>query len=654
VFENPIYYLTGVLVLGIAAQWIAWRLRTPAIVILLAVGFICGVFVRPDAVVQSELLFPVVSLAVAVVLFEGGLSLKLSEVRASGGAVVRLVTVGVLVTWVLASLAAWKVLGFLPSLALVTGALLTVSGPTVILPLLRHVRPSKRIGAVIKWEGIVNDPIGAVLTALMFEFVKAGGFQGDTTLGHALAMLAVTLASGTVIGLATAWGIVQAFKRYLVPDYLQNGVVLAIVIGVFVVCNQMQHEAGLVAVTVLGVALANQRTVAVKQLIEFKENLRVLLISTLFIVLASRVQIEQMKALGWPAALFVVVVILIIRPAAVALATWGSELKREERLLLAWIAPRGIVAAAVSSLFALELLQETGSEVIPLELVEQADQFVAIIFLVIASSVTVYGLTVGPLARWLSLSHQNPEGVLFAGAQPWVLTLAKALHEEGVRVLLVDTNHRRISAARMAGLPASYASILSEFVREELDLAEIGRLLAMTPNDEVNDLSTLQFVEHFGRKEVYQLAPQEATSQRQETVPTHGRGRILFTKGMTHDEIARRIAQGATIKKTQLTDDFGFEEFKLRHGASATPLFLITESGKLRIFSADQPTTPQPGQKVIALVDKQTVDKQPVDKQPADKQPADKQPVEKQPIAAAKAPPDERSAEEATQVEESK
>ncbi len=605
---NPIYFLSGVLVLGIAAQWVAWRLRTPAIVILLAVGFGCGYFVRPDDVIDAKVLFPFVSLAVAVVLFEGGLSLKLSEVRASGGAVVRLVTVGVLITWVLASWTAWKVLEFSPSLAMVTGALLTVSGPTVILPLLRHVRPAKRIGAVVKWEGIVNDPIGAVLTALMFEFAMTGGFRGQRTIGHALAMLAVTLASGAVIGLTTALGVVQAFKRYLVPDYLQNGVVLAIVVGVYVAANQMQSEAGLVAVTVLGVALANQRTVAVKHLIEFKENLRVLLISTLFIVLASRVQLNQMTALGWPAVVFVAAVILVIRPLAVAAATWGSDLKYKERLLLAWLAPRGIVAAAVSSLFALELSQITGRDNLSgasAAMVAQANSFVAITFLVIAATVTVYGLTVGPLARWLGLSHQNPQGVLFAGAQPWVLAVAQTLFDEGIQVMVVDTNHRRISAARMAGLPANYASILSDYVREELDLAEIGRLLAVTPNDEVNDLATLQFVELFSRKDVYQLAPQEASSQRQEATPTHGRGRTLFAKGLTHDEIAKRFAQGAAIKKTQLTDDFGIDEFKLRHGASAIPLFLVSESGILRIFTADQPPTPQPGQKIIALVDKQ-------------------------------------------------
>jgi NhaP-type Na+/H+ or K+/H+ antiporter len=600
---HPVYYLTGVLALGIAAQWLAWRLRVPAIVVLLAVGFVVGSFVRPESVISPELLFPFVSLSVAVILFEGGLSLRLPELRASGVAVLRLVTVGVGVTWILAGLAAWWLLDFAPSLAAVTGALLTVSGPTVILPMLRQVRPARRVGAVIKWEGIVNDPIGAVLTALMFEIVVTGGFRGEETLGHTIAGLSLTLIAGTGLALVAAALIIQLLKRYLVPDYLQIGFVLAVVLSVFVVSNRLQSESGLVAVTILGVILANQRSVTLQHLIEFKENLRVLLISALFILLASRIELRDVADLGWAGVAFVAILLLVVRPLAVFASTVGTDLTHRERLLLAWLAPRGIVAAAVSSLFALQLAGMAGPEGPPAEIVQQASAFVALTFLVIAATVTVYGLTVGPLARLLDLSRQNPQGVMFAGAQPWAISIAKALHDEKIYVLMVDTNHRQIAAARMAGLPVCYASIVSEYVREQLDLGDVGRLLAVTANDEVNALATLQFVERFGRREVYHLAPPETTSERKETVPTHGRGRVLFEKGLTYEKLARRFAAGATIKKTPLTEDFTFAEFRERYGPTALPMFLLSESGRLRVWTAEQPPTPQPGEKLISLID---------------------------------------------------
>ena len=592
-------YLASVLALGIAAQWVAWRFRLPAIVLLLVFGVVLGKLSNTQSGENEDLFFAMVSLAVGIILFEGGLSLNIHEIKETRGVVFRLVSIGLLITWLLTAWFAYAVGGFSTQMAVLVGALLTVSGPTVILPLLRHVQPVRRIGSLAKWEGIVNDPIGAVLAALVFELIlhQAHGNVAGSSMLH----MAKTIVYGLLLSSVSAWILLQMLRRYLVPDYLQNPLILSFVILLFAFSNHLQEESGLVTVTLLGVMLANQRTVAIRHVVEFKENLRVLLISTLFIVLASRLTIDMqaVRTLGWSSVALVALIILVVRPVSVFVATFGAGLTWQERAFLSWIHPRGIVAAAVSSLFALAL--KNADPVHPLA--AEADRFVLMTFLVIVGSVTVYGLTLSPLARWLGLSGENPQGILFAGASPAVREIALAVQNEGLPVLLVDTNPQNNAAARMAGLPMAYASVGSEFVQEEIDLGGIGRLLAMTPNDEVNTLASMGFVERFGRAEVYQVAAVESSSGRTETVGAYRRGRTLFDKPITIEQLEDRFDAGATIKKTLISADFTFDDFLARYGESALMLFCLEENGKLTIATDEKDMVPKPGQKLVALVD---------------------------------------------------
>lgn len=593
--EYPLY-LACVLALGIAAQWVAWRFRLPAIVLLLVFGVLLGKLSGGEAAADPELFFALVSLSVGIILFEGGLSLNFREIKQTRAVVFRLVSVGLLITWLLTAWFAYHVGGFSQQMAWLLGALLTVSGPTVILPLLRHVQPVRRIGSLAKWEGIVNDPIGAVLAALVFEIIlhETQGNLAESSLLH----LARTLFYGVVLSAASAWLLLQMLRRYWVPDYLQNPVILSFVILLFAFSNHLQEESGLVTVTLLGLMLANQRKVAIRHVVEFKENLRVLLISTLFIVLASRLTIDMqaLRTIGWEGVALVALIVLVVRPVSVFVATFASGLSWQERVFLSWIHPRGIVAAAVSSLFALKL-QNAGHP-----LADEADRFVLMTFLVIVGSVTVYGLTLAPLARWLGLSGENPQGILFAGASRAAREIALAIKNEGFQVLLVDTSMTNNAAARMAGLPTTYASIGSEFVQEEIDLGGIGRLLAMTPNNEVNTLAVMGFTERFGRAEVYQLAATEASSSRTEAVGAYRRGRTLFDRPMTFNDLEQRFATGATIKKTLLSPDFALGDFLKRYGESTLILFTVDEQGKLLIATDEKEMLPKSGQKVIALV----------------------------------------------------
>ncbi|PHS02584.1 MAG: sodium:proton exchanger [Blastopirellula sp.] len=605
--DDPLLYLAGILGLGVAAQWIAWRLNLPSIILLLAFGFLAGLVGSPDDMIEQEILLAIVSLSVAVILFEGGMSLKLGELKEAGSAVLRLITIGAFVTWVLATLAAWYIMDFSIPLAALVGAILVVTGPTVIAPLLNHIRPAKKIGAIAKWEGIVIDPIGAVLAVLIFEVVLAS--SGEAT-SEAFWVVTRTIFFGVTLGVASAWTLVLLLKRFWIPDFLHNTFFLAVILVIFAVSNNLQPESGLLTVTVIGIALANQKQITVRHIFEFKENLRVLLISCLFIVLAARITPLEMFAVGWNGLFFLLFLIVVVRPASIFISTFRSDLSKQEKIFLCFLAPRGIVAAAVASVFAMELFHKMHDGDIPVdklgpltELAEKADQLVPLTFLVIVGTVTFYGLAAAPIARMLGLSSPSPQGVLFASAERWVRELAKVIQDAGFQVLLVDTNYRNVSTAKMEGIPAHCASILSEFVTEEINLGGIGRLLAVTPNDEVNALACMEFVHIFGRKEVYQLDSYDSGSGRRESVSNHLRGRDLFAEEVDFYQLSRRFAAGAQVKKTSLSEEFTFQDFNNMYGESAQVLFIIDDNSNLEILTSDSTTDPQPGQTIIAVVD---------------------------------------------------
>ncbi|MBI1247640.1 sodium:proton exchanger [bacterium] len=603
--EEKLYllYFAGVLALGISAQWLAWRLRLPSILLLLGFGFLASFLpFTPDEVIGRQVLFPVVSLSVAVILFEGGMSLRIGELHEVGSALGGLVTIGALIVWGLASVAAHYILGFSTPIAAVIGAILVVTGPTVVGPLLSHIRPSRKIGSLAKWEGIVIDPIGAVLAILVFEFIIESG-EGATWVTP-MWSIAKTILVGVVLGALTAYTMIFLLKSFWIPDFLHNAFILAVLLSVFAISNYIQSESGLLTVTVLGLLMANQKQIPVRHIFEFKENLRVLLISCLFIVLAARIEPATLLQVGWMGVLFLAVLIVVVRPVSVFLSTFGSGLTWREKAFLCLMAPRGIVAAAVGTIFSFELAHYAETlDLVDIGGISEDQLVVPVIFLVIVGTVTFYGLTAAPAARWLGLASPSPQGVLIAGADRWIRELAVVIKNAGFQVMLVDTNFRNITAARMQGLSAQCASILSDFVSEELNLGGIGRLLAATANDEVNSLACMEFTHLFGRKEVYQLSPWDTGSGKRQSVSDHLRGRVIFGHGLDFYKIARRVTAGAQFKKTSITEEFTFHDFQQTHGESATLLFVVTETNKLRIVTADDSLVPKAGQTIIALID---------------------------------------------------
>lgn len=596
--ESLLIGLATILVLGISAQWLAWRLRLPSILLLLLFGFIAGPvtgFLDPDQLF-GPVLFPIVSLAVAIILYEGGLTLRWRELPEIGPTMFRLITIGAIVTWVVTAVAARYILNLEWTMAILLGAILIVTGPTVVGPLLRLIRPRGRTGAILKWEGILIDPVGAVLTVLVFEIILQEAFNRATSV--ILGGVLLTLIVGLGLGLLGAGLLVFLLQRRLIPDYLQNAISLMLVVALFAISNVISHESGLLTVIVMGVALTNQRIVSVRHIIEFKESLLSLLLGFLFIVLAARLELSDIESLGWTAVLFLIILILIGRPLGVLLSTLRTGLTNSERLFLAAMAPRGIVAASIASIFAFEL-EEAG--------VAGAEQLVPLTFLVIVGTVAFYGLTAWPLARALKLSEANPQGVLIAGADGMARQIAAAIQEQGFRVLLLDSNWRNVQAGKMAGLETHYGSAISEDDIEELDLTAIGRFLGLTANDEVNALAALLSAEHFGRAGVYQLPIKAETDEKgiglaKKEPAKHLHGRYLFASQLTYDFLRQRLAEGYEIKKTKLTGDFDYVQYQALYQNEAIPLFAVTDKNRLLIYTTDEQPLPRPGMTLLSLV----------------------------------------------------
>ena len=613
--------LAGILFLGVGAQWLAWRLRLPSILLLLLFGFLAGpvaaavtphFFARayslnPAALFGEELLLSLVSLAVGLILFEGGLTLNWREISTVRHVVRNLVTVGAGVTWVIAAVAAHYLLGLIWPVAILLGAVLIVTGPTVIGPLLRHVRPTGSVGSVLKWEGIVIDPIGAMAAVLVFEAILGGVGQSATAstgaagaanvaiqgVGGFLRGAALTAGVGAGIGAAAAALLVVSLRRFWIPDYLQTPVTFMLVAGAFVASNAIVSESGLFTTTVMGVVLANQQKAHVRHIVEFKETLTILLIAALFIVLSSRLRLSAFGEMGWGAAGFVAVLIFVARPAAVYASTWGSKLTHAERLFLSWMAPRGIVAASVASVFGLSL----SSAGVP-----GANMLVPYTFLTIIATVAVYGLTAAFVATRLGLARAGSTGFLIAGAHPLARMIATALAEEELPIMVADTNHFNIQAARLAGLPTTQGNVLSGQVQERIELTGIGRLLAMTPNDEVNSLAALQYAKHFGRSNVFQLdRAGEKKRTKKGDVDEELNGRVLFGEGLGFGALLGRVSAGAVVRKTRLTEEFTYERFREQNGPEVVPLFLISATGEVQTFTTDKPLVPKAGQALISL-----------------------------------------------------
>ncbi|SFE91053.1 sodium:proton antiporter [Methylobacterium sp. yr596] len=525
---------------GVAAQVLAARLRVPAIVLLLGLGFVVGPvlgLLHPSEAFGPNLR-PLIGLAVAIVVFEGGLALDFRELRAGGEGVLRLTAIALPINFVLGTLAAHLIGGMLWGPSAVFGAILVVTGPTVILPLLRHARLERRSASFLKWEAIVNDPVGAILTAIVIEIlVGLPHRSGEEAVTDLALHLAEGAAAAAVLGAGSAFLVAWAFRCDLVSETLKTPLLLALALVAYAVPNLLMHEAGLIGATVFGIALANLHVPGLAELRRFKEAIVVLLVSCLFVVLTADLDLSVLGKLSLPVLALTAATLFVVRPAAIWLATWRSDLTWRERLLAGWIGPRGIVAAAVAGL-AGPRLSEAGYA--------GGDLIQPAVFAVIVATVLAHGFSLAPLARRLGLSvAADAERLAIVGASPWSSEMALTLHRAGVPVLLVDTYPGALRTAQASGVPTLQAELLSREAEEGLADQPPDRLLAATRDELYNALVCTRLAPELGRERVYQLAPSEDHLLHAETgVSRDSRGKVLGDKGFDFETLAGRHASG--------------------------------------------------------------------------------------------------------------
>ncbi len=581
-------------ILGIGAQWIAWRTGWPAIVLMLFAGFMAGPvtgLIDPSAAF-GDLLEPMIGIGVALILFEGGLSLDFRELRHSGQAVWRLATIGVLVGWALGAAAGFYIAGMVWPIAILFGGILVVTGPTVVLPLLRQSNVQTRPASILKWESIVNDPTGALCAVIAYEyFRKVSEFPG-ASLFEVVPPLIIAAVMAGLIGYAAARLIAWLFPRGAVPEYLKVPVLFTVVIGVFVISNKIEHEAGLVAVTVMGIALANMNVSSLRSIHPFKENIAVLLVSGIFIVLSASLEFSDLNYLNWRFGLFLLALLFLVRPLTVLISLLGSGVPWNERLFVAWIAPRGIVLVAISGLFALRLTDLGYGD---------ANVLIGLSFAVVVTTIVAHGFTIDLVAKLLKVKGASRPGLLIVGSTPWTIALAKEMRALKTPVMVVDASWQRLSAARREGLPCYHGEILNEATEHNLDLAPFQVLVAATDNEAYNALVCNEFAHEIGRDSVYQLG-ENVDGDDRHSLPDSIRGRALFSTGLGVSDVNERQAQGWLFRKTTLSDEFNFADAQEKLPERSETLLLIRESGRLRFFTHAAPPEPCAGDTIISFI----------------------------------------------------
>ncbi|WP_340161446.1 sodium:proton antiporter [uncultured Hoeflea sp.] len=574
---------------GIAAQWFAWRLQLPAIVLLLAAGFIAGPatgFLNPTEDFGS-IYRPIVSIAVAIILFEGGLTLNFKEIRETSTTVRRIIMYAGPMTWGMAAFAAHYIGGLSWPTAIVLGAILVVTGPTVIMPLLRQAQLDARPASLLRWEAIVNDPIGALFAVVAFEviLVYIGLHEAENLVVLLLVGFAAAIGTGFVAAKVVAW----SFMRGHVPEFLKAPVLLASVVAVYAATNAVLEESGLLTVTVMGVVLANSRIASLTDMRRFKETITTLLVSGVFIILTASLSMDEIRSLDWSAALFVASLLLVIRPIAILLATIRSGATIQERLLSAWIAPRGVVAVAVSGLFG-SLLADVG--------VADAGRMVAFTFAVVVTTIVLHGFTLGPLASFLKLKKASKPGILIVGGSRWSTALALKLKEAEVPVMLADQNWNHLAEARLANIPVYFGEVLSESAHHSIDPKRFSNLIATGDNDAYNALVCTDFGPELGRSHVYQIGRADDKA-RQALSFTLG-GRSLTKEPIGFLALREKLLKGWTFQLTRLTDEFTWEAYEKSRPEGALILLWIKPSGAI-VFASTASNPPAQNDRILSF-----------------------------------------------------
>ena len=582
--------LGGIIILGILAQWVAWKLKIPAILPLILIGLLVGPiaaeflsedgtkWIEPiwngdEGLFPGESLFYFVSLAISIILFEGGLTLKMSEIKNVGPVITKLISVGSLVTFFGAGIAAHYVFGLTWEISYLFSGLIIVTGPTVITPILRNIPLKKDISAVLKWEGILIDPIGALVAVLVFEFISvdAGGEFTKT----ALIEFGKIVLFGATFGFTFAHALNFIINKKWVPHYLLNVFALAAVLGVFVLSDVFAHESGLLAVVVMGMVLGNSNSTYLKDLLYFKESLSVLLISILFILLAANINYSELLLIyNWNTVALFAIIILVIRPIGVFLSTYGSKLKLNEKLFISWVGPRGIVAAGIASLFGLKLASKG---------IEGAEYITPLVFVIVLGTVLLNATTARLFAKLVGVFLTQSNGILIVGASKVSRLIGHYLEAHGRHVVLIDSNQNNINKAKELGLEAINTNIYSETLTDNIELNDVGYLMALTGNSDINQYAINKFSKQFGENGAFRLVSTEemldANNNPQEGLFSHTDDFSTLT------DVTRKFP---SIQEIEIIDKAHLMDLikTTNEDKEIVPLFIKDDEGELHIISS--------------------------------------------------------------------
>lgn len=582
--------LAGIIILGILAQWVAWRFKIPAILPLILIGLLVGPiaaeflsssgskWIEPiwngeKGLFPGDGLYYFVSLAISIVLFEGGLTLKRSEINTVGTVITKLITIGSAITFLGAGILAHIIFKLNWELSFLFSGLIIVTGPTVITPILRNIPLKKDISAVLKWEGILIDPIGALIAVLVFEFISVEGDSGFTK--TAFIEFGKIVFFGTVLGFSFAHALAFVINKKLVPHYLLNVVSLSVVLLVFVGAESFAHESGLLAVVVMGMVLGNRKLKNLKELLYFKESLSVLLISILFILLAANIDMKDLMLIyTWKTVVLFTSIVFLIRPLGVFVCTANSTLKLNEKLFISWVGPRGIVAAGIASLFGSKLIKKG---------IEGAEYITPLVFMIVLGTVLLNATTARFFAKIVGVFLQKSEGILIVGASNISRLLAKYLKNNNRHVVLIDSNQTNIEEANKLDLEAIHTDIYADDLMNNIELNDVGYLMALTGNSDINQYAIKKFKKQFGENGSFRLITAQEISKNKKK-PKEG---LLFDTD-NYSAILELTFRYPSIHEINLTDKKHYENLieVTKKDNDIIPLFIKDKKGILHIISS--------------------------------------------------------------------
>ncbi|MDA3128809.1 cation:proton antiporter [Aliibacillus thermotolerans] len=593
-FDSILFHLALIGILGIGSQWIAWRFRMPAIVVMsvagLLIGPIFGVMVPEEDF--GDLFQPIISMAVAIILFEGSLNLEFREIRGLAKPVFRIITLGAFLAWIFGSFTAYYVAGLSWAAAFVIGGLFIVTGPTVILPLLRQAKLKPRPAAILKWEGIVVDPLGALLAVFAFEIIQF--LTNPSVTIEALLLFFVASLFAIAIGWLFGRGIGYMFDNGYVPEFLKSPIVFAAVVACFTLADEVMHETGLLAVTAMGMTLANLHIASLSDMRHFKENISVLLLSGIFIMITASLDRVTLLQIFNPNIIFYVILMLfVVRPLSIWLSTMNTDLTYQEKALVGWIAPRGIVALTVAGYFA-NVLEEAGYV--------DAALITPLTFALVFATVCVHGFTIGPISKKLGLSLQGKPGVIIVGGNRFSNRFAKVLKDLNIEVLIADPSIEYWFQAKNSGVPYFKGEILSEQTEYTLDMTPYDKLITTTDRDSYNSLVCTTFVPEMGRDNVYQLSWHVDEKAHPNDLVKRAGGKVLFGEGITLEKLEEKISEGYVFRKTKLTKKYSFSQYMKERENDTYLLALVKESGNFDFFSMEgMNLKAEPGDTIVSL-----------------------------------------------------